>query len=208
MADGTSRGAAIADWCLKDSVARRIFARFGVPDIDLMASQSSRKVLRFISWSKADSEAVALDSLSPAVRWDIWDLPYLFPPFSLIGMCLQKIRDQKVKWIIVVLPWSQDLVHFGTAMMMLLRPPVRLSHTRTLVVDLVSGQPPLGWKRRPMIACLLTWQQAASKPLSHMMPNSSSRDHGGQGRNQHMDPAGEDGSNMPGNVDLRKLHQV
>ena len=68
-----------------------------MPDIDLMASQASRKVLRFISWNRVDSEAVALDSLSPAVRWDIWDLSYLLPPFSLIGIFLQKIRDQEVK---------------------------------------------------------------------------------------------------------------
>ena len=189
-------------------MARRIFSRFGVPDIDLMASQVSRKVPRFISWSKVDTEAVALDSLSPTVRWDIWDLPYLFPPFSLIGICLQKIREQEVRRIIVVLPWCQDLIHFGTAMSMLLSPLVRLSHTRTLVMDLVSGQPPSGWKRRPMIACLLTGLQAASKPLSHMMPDSSSRDHGGQGQNQLMDPAGEGGPNMQGNLDLRKLHQV
>ena len=201
MANGAFQSVAIADWSLKDSVARKIFARFGTPDIDLMASQASRKVPRFISWSRADSEAVALDSLSSGVRWNIWELPYLFPPFSLIGKCLQKIREEQVQRIIVVLPWIPDSTHLGTAFKMLLRPPVRLSHTKALVTDLVTGQPPQGWKRRHLITCLLTGMQTSCRTLSKLMPSTTSRCPGGQERNPLTNPIGE-------SMELRKLHLV
>ena len=62
---------AIADWSLRESVVQKIFWRYGVPDIDLMATQESRKVPRFIIWCKGDREAVAWDSLSSKVKWNV-----------------------------------------------------------------------------------------------------------------------------------------
>ena len=106
LADGASHSAVIADWSLKESMAKKVFRRFGTPDIDLMATQLSRKVPRFISWCQEDEEAIALDSMSSRVKWDRWELPYLFPPYSLIGRCLQKIREQGVDKIIVILSWQ------------------------------------------------------------------------------------------------------
>ena len=103
LADSASWTGSIADWSLKESVARKVFRRFGTPDIDLMATQLSRKVPRFISWCREDKEAMALDSMSSRVKWNEWDLPYLFPPFSLVGRSLQKIREQEVERIIVIL---------------------------------------------------------------------------------------------------------
>ena len=55
------------------------------------------------------------------------------------GKCLQKIREQEVQRRIIVLPWIPDSPHLGTALRMLLRPLVRLGHTKTLVTDLVTS---------------------------------------------------------------------
>ena len=149
---------------MKESVARKVFRRWGTPDIDLMATQRSRKVLRYISWHREDKDAVALDSLSSAVKWNIWSLPYLFPPFSLVGRCLQKIREQEVERIIVILQWKHLSPHLGTALGMCIEPPVRLDYRKDLVVDLTTGQVPRGWRARQMIACLLTgkWNNSSS----------------------------------------------
>ena len=162
LADCASRSGSVADWSLKESIAKKIFRRWGIPDIDLMATERSRKAPRYISWNKGDKDAVALDSLSSVVKWNIWDLPYLFPPFSLVGRCLQKIREQEVERIIVVLQWNHISPHFGTALGMCLVPPVRLDHRKDMIVDLMTGQIPKGWKKRPMIACLLSGKQINS----------------------------------------------
>ena len=160
--DCASRSGTVDDWSLKESIAQKIFSRWGIPDIDLMASERSRKVPRYISWSKDDEDAVALDSLSSGVKWNTWDLPYLFPPFCLLGRCLQKIREQKVERIIVVLQWDHISPHFGMALGMCLVPPVRLDHRKDMVVNLATGQVPLGWKKIKLIACLLTGKQISS----------------------------------------------
>ena len=74
------------DWSLSSRMFRNIVQRYGSPDVDLMASNASRKTPFFYSWSREDTEALALDSLSQDINWAGWELPYLFPPFSLIGL--------------------------------------------------------------------------------------------------------------------------
>ena len=94
--------------------------------------------------------------MSSKVKWDEWELPYLFPPFSLIRRCLQKIREQEVRRIIVIIPWQPEALFLGTAPSMSVEPPVRLDFRKDLVTDLATGWYPEGWKRRQLIACLLT----------------------------------------------------
>ena len=97
LADAASRFRRVEDWSLKEGAVLKIFNRFGTPDIDLMASQASRKVPFFISWNKSDTEAVALDALAQDVDWNWWERPYCFPPFPLISAVLQKARAQEVR---------------------------------------------------------------------------------------------------------------
>ena len=104
-ADAGSRLRAPEDWSLSDRVFRMITRRFGNPDIDLMASQRSRKSPFFFSWSRADNEALSLDALSQDLDWSLWVNPYIFPPFPLIAPCLAKIREQKVSRVLAVLPY-------------------------------------------------------------------------------------------------------
>ena len=49
VADAGSRFRPVADWSLSDSAASKIFALWGMPDVDLMASDRSRKVPVFYS---------------------------------------------------------------------------------------------------------------------------------------------------------------
>ena len=73
------------------SIFRGVVARLGRPDIDLFASRVNHQILEFVSW-RPEPNAVATDAFD--LSWN-YHLSYLFPPFSLIPLCLKKIlRDQ------------------------------------------------------------------------------------------------------------------
>ena len=74
MANGASRSADIADWFSKENVTRKVFGRFGVPDIEPRATQS------------------------------LWKVPKFMSRGNLIGRCTQKIREQEVRGILVAPP--------------------------------------------------------------------------------------------------------
>ena len=97
LADSASRFKKVPDWSLKEQVAGKIFRLWGKPDVDLMASSSSRKAPFFYSWNRADHEALALDSLAADVDWTVWENPYCFPPFPLIEAVLRKVEEQKLR---------------------------------------------------------------------------------------------------------------
>ena len=96
IADAASRFRQVADWSLSDSIVQKIFERLGTPDVDLMASDFSRKAPMFFSWSRADKEAWGIDSLARDVDWNQFRLPYCFPPFPLIQQVLDKCKRQGV----------------------------------------------------------------------------------------------------------------
>ena len=91
-ADAASRLKLPEDWSLSDRVFSLLVRRYGKPDIDLMASQMSRKAPFFLSWSKRDTEALSLDALSPDQDWSAWERLYLFPPVSSNRSLLGKDR--------------------------------------------------------------------------------------------------------------------
>ena len=105
LADSASRHKKVPDWSLNQATADKMFSLWGRPDVDLMASDISRKAPFFYSWSRNDKEALALDALAPDLDWTKWTRPYCFPPFPLIEAVLKKILTQRVKRVILVVPW-------------------------------------------------------------------------------------------------------
>ena len=85
----------VANWSLSDSAATKMFTRWGRPDVDLMASDRSRKAPIFFSWTRADQETWGIDSLTQDVLWNQFELPYCFPPIPLLQQVLDKARDRK-----------------------------------------------------------------------------------------------------------------
>ena len=90
---------------MSKSVTQKLFRRWGNPDVDLVASDQSRKVPLFFSWSRQDREAWGIDSLAQDINWSQFNLPYCFPPFPLLQQVLDKCRQQEVKQMILVAPW-------------------------------------------------------------------------------------------------------
>ncbi|XP_045112508.1 uncharacterized protein LOC123505355 [Portunus trituberculatus] len=100
------------EWQLDVDVFRRISLVFGAPSIDLFASRLNKQVATFCSW-KLDPEATFFDAFT--FNWAQFDLSYLFPSFSLIARCLQKIRAEQARgWIVVPIwpsqPWMGALL--------------------------------------------------------------------------------------------------
>ncbi|KAK3889264.1 hypothetical protein Pcinc_006829 [Petrolisthes cinctipes] len=72
---------------------------FGTPDIDLFASRLNKQIKRICSW-KPDPEAEHFDAFT--INWAQFELIYMFPPFSLISRCLQKMRaEEAMGWLVV-----------------------------------------------------------------------------------------------------------
>lgn len=114
LADCASRFKEVPDWSLKESTVAKIKARWGHLDVDLMATEESKKAVFFYSWRRQDTNALGLDSLAEDVSWAQWDLPYCFPPFPLLERVLQKVQSQKIKRMVVIVPWWPTKPFFGT----------------------------------------------------------------------------------------------
>ena len=90
------------EWMLNPSIFREVVARLGRPDIDLFASRVNHKIPEFVSW-RPEPNAVATNALN--LTWN-YHLSYLFPPFSLIPLCLKKIQRDQAECILIVPVWK------------------------------------------------------------------------------------------------------
>ena len=67
----------------------------------MFASGWDKQLPKFVSW-KPQPTAWGLNAFS--IDWNS-HRAYLFPPFSLVGRCLKKIRDEKADVILVAPVW-------------------------------------------------------------------------------------------------------
>ena len=86
------------EWSLDPSTFELITKKLGQPEIDLFASYSNAKVACYYSW-KPDPGAAHVDAFT--VSWS-GPLTYCFPPFSLLGRCLQKIAMDQAECIVLI----------------------------------------------------------------------------------------------------------
>ena len=90
---------------LDRKVFRSILDHFSLqPTLDAFACQYSAQLPRYMSWHR-DQQAVAQDALlSP---WD--PVTYLFPPVPLLPKVVRKIRDERIRAILVCPQWPTAL---------------------------------------------------------------------------------------------------
>ena len=140
------------EWKLDVNVFRALCTVFGVPDIDLFASRLNKQIDLFCSW-KPDPEATFFDAFS--FSWAQFRLSYLFPPFSLIARCLQKIRADRARGWMVVPLWSSQ-PWMGTLLGLLVDYP-RLIPARedVLTHPSLAGSHPV-MRHTRLVACLLS----------------------------------------------------
>ena len=73
------------------------------PEVGLFASIHNRKVKCYASW-QPDPEASFIDALS--IEWNDFNAIYVFPPFSLWGKVLNKLKLYKGAALIVYPDWK------------------------------------------------------------------------------------------------------
>ena len=78
-------------WKLSPKIFQMICQKWGTPDMDLFASRISHQVQAYMAW-KPDPGSRATDALQQSWKYLF---PYAFPPFSLIGRVLAKVRKRK-----------------------------------------------------------------------------------------------------------------
>ena len=113
------------EWKLCDKLFSAAIESFGVPEIDMFASRLNKQLDRFVSWLP-DPDAEAIDAFS--VSWSDQYI-YCFPPFSLIGRLLQKVRQDQAEVFLVAPLWTTQ--NFYTSVLeMLIQDPyiVKVGH--------------------------------------------------------------------------------
>ena len=123
------------EWKLNPVVFERLCEKFGRLDIDLFASRLNAQLPRFVAW-RPDPDAEAVDALSLPWRQFFF---YAFPPFCLIGQCLQKIITDQADGILIVpvwptQPWYSQIAH------LLIQEPVLLPHSKQTLSNPVTGE--------------------------------------------------------------------
>ena len=80
-----------SDWCLNRQIFLKIQKLIGELEIDLFASTLNYQLKKFGSWNP-DPMSLATDAF--LLNWTTIK-GYTFPPFSLIGRCLAKVKKEK-----------------------------------------------------------------------------------------------------------------
>ena len=193
-ADAGSRGKKVEDWSLSPNIYQRLISIFGKPDIDLMASEMSRKEPFFFSWNRADKEALALDALAPDISWATWQFPYLFPPFPLIPLCLNKIQEQRVENVLAILPYWPGKPWFSVFQELVVTVR-RLPPYKNLVTDMITGESPPNIVSCRLIACILSGnkKKGGNSVSSLVEQESSLRQAGGPAQRHNILQVGENG---------------
>ena len=89
------------EWQLNPDIFKKIVGKFGQPDIDLFASRINKHIDKYVSWHP-DPDAVAVNAFS-MVWHDAYF--YIFPPFSIIGQVISKIKRDRTDAVLVVPDW-------------------------------------------------------------------------------------------------------
>ena len=116
------------EWSLLQSVADRIFQRWGRPDVDLFATRRNRKVACFCS---CIPEHLALSQQALSIPWD-QGLIYLYPPLSLALRSLAKVAREEANAIVILPAWPRR-GWYHLLMQLTVEPPILLPTRRNLL---------------------------------------------------------------------------
>ena len=140
------------EWKLKETIFQKITEKGGIPDIDLFASRLNFQIKKFCAW-KSDPLASFIDAFT--LNWNDFNSVYIFPPFSLLGSCVQKIRMEKAKGIVIAPLWPTQ-PWFTRLMELLIDNPIIIPKTKNLLkIPYQDKKHPLQ-ERLVLIACLVS----------------------------------------------------
>lgn len=127
-----------AEWRLNRSVFLAVMKLYGPCSVDLFASRLNFQLPHYISW-RPDPYAATTDAFR--VQWTGIQ-GYAFPPFALIGSCLQKIRKEGSTVVLIAPVWPSQS-WYPWLLEMLAYPPALLPAYRNLLHDPFNRDHPL-----------------------------------------------------------------
>ena len=141
------------EWQLNTAVFTQLCDQLGNPELDLFASRLNAQLPKYISW-KPDPEATSVDAFK--ANWNQWYF-YAFPPFCLIGRCLQKIDHDEAQGILIVPKWPTQS-WFPRLLQMLVDDPIVLPQIPNLLTQPASGEfhPLIMNNHLSLLACRLS----------------------------------------------------
>ena len=181
-----------SDWKLQSEVFLQLERRCGPFTIDLFASrtnaQTNAQIQDYCSW-RPDPQALAVDALS--ISWRN-HRPYMFPPFSLITRCLEKIDQEEVDTILIAPVW-QSQVWFPRVLESLMDDPILLLETHNIVTDIDNNTHPLASQGHlPLAAWPISGRHSAQEAYWRELLQSSTN-HGEVQQNLHTAQHGTSG---------------
>ena len=108
---------------------QNIVEKWGKPDIDMFASRLNNQVKAYCFW-KPDPYSAFVDAFT--VDWKQFKLIYMFPPFSLLGSCIQKIRLEEANAVVVAPLWPTQ-PWFTRLMEMLVDQPILIRRKKDMI---------------------------------------------------------------------------
>ena len=156
-ADLVSRNKILPDWKLNPIVAAKVFNKYGMPEIDLMATKNSNQTKRYYS-ALRDNQAEGIDAFTQ--NWDRFKLAYVFPPVVMVELILNRIFQCKTSSrFILISPWKPKARWFPKILTLALQSPVRFPLSLNTVVDVAGSgcipRTPTGGKMK-FVAWLLS----------------------------------------------------
>ena len=118
------------DWTLPMETFHLLTKKLFLPSVDLMASRLNARLDRYFSWIP-DPYCENVDCFS--ISWAD-EIPYLFPPFSLLSRCISKLSRDNCQMALIIFPlwlvqlWITTLLHMLMSEIYLLpeNPPLYL----------------------------------------------------------------------------------
>jgi hypothetical protein len=177
-----------AEWQLNRSVFRAVMNLYGPWNVDLFTTRLNFQLPHYISW-RPDPYAAATDAFR--IQWmDIQG--YAFPPFALIGRCLQKIRQEGSTVVLIAPVWPSQS-WYPWLLEMLAYHPVLLPVYRNLLHDPFNRDHPLLVKGQlQLAACKVSGVPAHSQAFRRELQISSQQD-GEDGQTRPTSQAGSSG---------------
>ena len=134
---------------LAQGLFQQILETFQVsPTLDAFASMATAQLPRYMTWYP-DTEAVARDALLH--KWD--PVTYLFPPVPLMLKVLQRVRDQKIRAVLVCPHWPTSM-WWPLVLDMMVEPLLPLPYYQQALVTVDGG--PVQPYMEPLVAIHLS----------------------------------------------------
>ncbi|XP_039764417.1 uncharacterized protein LOC120636918 [Pararge aegeria] len=137
-ADHLSRNRGGSEWHLLSEATNKIFAQWGIPDVDLFASQEAHVVSNYVTLDLSDSSACYRNAFS---RCWTYDLAWVFPPPALLPRVLHHLNSVQGKFIIIAPRWEKPFWRPDLKTRALAR-PMKIRNLETSLVDTKTGRHP------------------------------------------------------------------